>query len=706
MVKFLLQVGDSTILNQGAVTKSQVLVVEELTPQEKLTLFLKVREHENEDRSKLSSFLKFIPPFPLDVSVAAYHIKGTHNSFDEYLKCLEAKNENILPPTDTSNYDKTRHQIIACSVDQMLAKRKEFAGLLFLLCVVDSQDVPKSLLEKHCDLAIVELFIQHMAQASLLTYRDTTKTAVLSMHRSIQKNILDYLQHITPVEKQKIYLYQILKTFEDYTQPMIENIDIPKMRDFSRHLVAVLNKKILVDSDVRAFLQSVLGILYCEQGDYVTAQQLLEESYTHLIRSTQSLFHARVLRAMTYMGIVERTLGNHKLAKVLLEKSTRLYDKISTSNKFEHATALCHLAYVYQLTDGFEKTKETIEKAINLYLTHSGKSLGYALAIADLAACYFNVGDYSKSKEYRENSLLLTKKLCGNSHVKVFLINGLLGMDYKGLGNYNKALTTLMDSYVGIKKYYPDHFSLLSATLGRIGDTYRLLGLSKQAEEFLKQSIQISGNYFGPEHVHTDRHVICLSQLYTELGYYRRAEELLTGVLERYASHFGIDHEKTVFVLNQLALVYTELGHYQKAKIYFEKSLTLYAKKYGKNHVDYAIPLKELGRFYTLTKDFNTAELLLKKALFILEKNNHPECFRCLEYLGDLFEKQAKLSHTSQKEYQQQNEKAYDFYQKALIIVRRQFPNESVYTGRIKEKMNILIRFKKQRSGFKKQGGR
>ncbi|MDI9635807.1 hypothetical protein QM565_08415 [Geitlerinema splendidum] len=37
-------------------------------------------------KEEVNAFLKFIPPFPLDVSVAAYYIKSTHLTYEKYLK--------------------------------------------------------------------------------------------------------------------------------------------------------------------------------------------------------------------------------------------------------------------------------------------------------------------------------------------------------------------------------------------------------------------------------------------------------------------------------------------------------------------------------------------------------------------------------------------------------------------------------------------
>ncbi len=698
--KILMTTRNQNIVSQGLVEHSHIIAVDELTAKEKFDLFQRIQGKDTQKPDKpLSDFLEKIPPFPLDVSVAAYFIKNTKNSYGTYLERLQQRQlpekdlDTILPPGDLSNYQKTRYQIIACTIDQILSKHNAFASLLFLVCMVDSQNISKYLLTQLCAPLVVDSFIREMAQASLLTYHanTNTNTATLFMHRSIQQNIWEYLCHKIPQQQKQQYIDSVIEMFEKHCATLLEKTDSEQMRAMIRHLNACLSKSNHQHNNLNRYtLQSLLGSMYCELGNPTSAKNFLEPTLDGFEAYYKNTNHIRLARTLAYLGITERSLGNYQKAKLLLEKSINMYHQLPLYNKLEQAIILSHLSCIYRFTNEIEKAKKTIVNSINLYNQHGRNTLGFSLALSDLASIYFNMGDYPKAINYHLQSLLIIKKLYGQNHFKTLLITGLLGMDYRRVGNYKKSLDAFKISYEGLKKHHADNLEIIIFTT-KFGEMYRIYGQYEQAKKFLVEGFELSKKYYGTAHIHTYWAAIPLSQMYIDIGDYKKAQTLLEESFREYCRHFGADHEKTINMFQQLAVLYTHLGLYQKAKTYFEKSLQAYAKRYGKNHVDYALVLKDFGWFNVINSNFDIAEQQLKEALLILQKECHPESYRCFEYLGDLNNKKTHIiPMTDPSKLKQLKKQALFFYNKSLTIIQTQFPQNSAHSTRIRNKINSL----------------
>ena len=99
----------------------------------------------------IEEFLKEIPSFPLDVTVAAYYLKETGMSFGAYL--AEIRRHNVAFDTlqgdileNANEYSKTRYSIITLSVKSIMRVHSEYQELLLFISLLDSQNIPKELL--------------------------------------------------------------------------------------------------------------------------------------------------------------------------------------------------------------------------------------------------------------------------------------------------------------------------------------------------------------------------------------------------------------------------------------------------------------------------------------------------------------------------------------------------------------------------------
>lgn len=697
--RILITTRNDHIKDNHHIQKQAVVPVTALDAQEQMTLFRKILHsiHDMETK-KIESFLTHVPPFPLDIAIAAQYIKTTGISYDDYLKNLSRisdafeKTQHVLVKKMTS-YDKTRYGIIGCMMKDLLTAHPEFTGLLLFTSVIGSQNIPKSLLALYADQAQVSQFIAEMCTYSMFSYHAKNQHHVgdLSIHRSMQHNILIYLRQVLNLKEQQEIFDQIVQTLERYCEPMIERADVAAMRHITYHLQSLLEKSEILDNPHhQGRIELILGDIYGGLGDPVPAKTLLYTSVNHLsdhltLCDKKDKKHASsqraLVRALTRTGSAEKDCANYEQAKTLLEQSLRLQDHpgIGDAEALELALTLCNLSYVYRFTTEYDKAKVAIDRCIALYKKYDPHGLNYALALSELALFYnYSNGDYKQAIAYRLESLAMVEKLCGPTHLKTIWVRGLLGMDLRGAGRYQEALTVFKASYDIYKERYAASFYHIFWITSNVGSTYRLLGCFAQAKPFLMNACCIAKKYFGEEHIHTHWIHIALSQLYLETGHAKEAQCLLEASLKAHSEQFGPAHYKVGSILHVLGLVYTELGLYEQAKDCFERSLIIYEKKYGRHHSDYAIILKDYGRFYGIHGDFDTAHKLINEALVVFQKENHPEAYRCFEYLGDLYAKQGKKAD------------AQVAYQSALLILQAQFPKESMHSVRIMKMLQAI----------------
>src|SRR3990167_7561325 len=168
---------DKNIQNNSYI--SSMIEVTELSAQEKLDLFVKImsngkpEQYTSQQKEKARAFLQHIPPFPLDVSIAAYYLKTTNVSYEKYLdhikiphKDFTAIQENVIK--EATDYTKTRYGIITLSLDNLIEADSDFASLLLFISLLNDQNIPIDLLNTYKNDIIVDNFIYHLKKYSLM----------------------------------------------------------------------------------------------------------------------------------------------------------------------------------------------------------------------------------------------------------------------------------------------------------------------------------------------------------------------------------------------------------------------------------------------------------------------------------------------------------------------------------------------------------
>ncbi|MDO8260801.1 MAG: NB-ARC domain-containing protein, partial [Candidatus Magasanikbacteria bacterium] len=171
--RVLITTRNSHIKCTDIIKLDNVLTMDALSDQETLTLFTRIRFQQEplqllkKVREATGCFLKHIPPFPLDVSVAARYLSNQQLTYAAYLIELERQNKKFYNTQEvflqeTSEYSKTRYSIIALSLKHIIETDKNFTDCLVLMSLINAEHIPQDLLKQQQSQSIVDRFLYEL----------------------------------------------------------------------------------------------------------------------------------------------------------------------------------------------------------------------------------------------------------------------------------------------------------------------------------------------------------------------------------------------------------------------------------------------------------------------------------------------------------------------------------------------------------------
>jgi tetratricopeptide (TPR) repeat protein len=655
--KIIITTRDSNVQNNSHIR--DVLHIGELTQDQKTDLFLKILNKGDvnhllfSQKEEIQQFLTKIPPFPLDVSLAAYYLKSTHVPYKQYLSRLNEMNEdfsiiqeNVLK--EASAYTKTRYSIVTLSLKHLLDRHKDFRYLLLFVSLLDSHDIPRDLLTLYKSDTVVDDFIHHLKKYSFIisVTSFSSLSPTLSIHRSVQDLSLHYLVKVLNLEKDVQPLKLMAHVLEEYVERGIKKEDISKLKIIVAHCERfLLHDSRLLNDNIKGQIKSKLGCIYYYLGNYVNAEKILKESMTYL-NEKEGSNDLLLVQCLTYLGIVYKNLGDYEKAKNTLEQSLLILEKQPTENYSELAWVLANLGDVYKEIGNDTKAKGLLEQSLIIYREHSPQNyVGISRALSYLGVVYRNLGEYEKAKDSLEWGLEIYRNHVSKDNPRVARMLANLGKTYQHLENYRKA------------------------------------------KDLLEQSLGIYRKHFTENHIDVAWILMHLGELYGSLSNYEQAQNLLEHSLSIYEKYFPKNHIDIARIHFYLGNIYKKQAHYKKAKNFLERSLKIHKKHYGNDHIETVRILRSLGIVYLTEGNLETAENLMIKALDSLHKSNSPEIYVILEDLAKLYLRKSFLAEYKGDLQQSQafKNKAFEFLTQALGIVEVHFSESYPHIPRNQE---------------------
>jgi tetratricopeptide (TPR) repeat protein/DNA-binding CsgD family transcriptional regulator len=641
------------------------IYINELDSKDKLSLFLKIMNSDNgrndfyKSTSQTEEFLKQIPPYPLDVSLAAYYLKATSTSYIDYLHQLEKYPKEFLDLEkdvfrSKNDYQKTRYSIITLSLSEILKAHKDFKELLLLICLLNSQNIIKQMLDSHKGVVVADNLMFHLKKYDLIKDSHMSRFQSLptfSIHRSTQNISLAYLKEILNLKENRQLTEPIIASVIDYLNMAIDKEEFLKLPILLGHCEAILSHEDILDNVSKNLIYCELGCIYFYIGNKGKSRRFLDLGYNEIIKINE-VQQVRFIKVLSHMGQVYRRFGDYEKATVLLNMSLKTIQKHSPHNHKEIAQILTYLGIVYR-----------------------------------------DQGNYISARKLLENSLHIFQNQFPEDKINHAWVETYLGTVYKELGLLNEAQKLLEGSIFVYQSQFSDtNPDLIAWAKVYLGDVYREQGNYKNAHLQLQDGLNIYKQCVAKDHYDIGWTMSYTGRLYADMREYQKAKQILEESLIIYLKHFPDDHYEVAYTMNHLGRVCGILGDYQRALSLTNKSLRITRKHFGEDHFETARVLINLGKIYLKMGNIEEAQKLFYTSLNIYEHNPQSDMYLIFESLADSFLKIADRvkKNANTKQYDNARCHALEFLQKAIESLRALQDPYSIHHSRILSKLNNL----------------
>ena len=680
--------------------------ISDLTTSEKLALFTKIMEEDGKSLSDIASpeetlkFLEQLPPFPLDISMAAHYLLVTNISYSQYLEHLTSYNADFYllhqaVLKEVSDYDETRYRIISLTVKDLMDINPAFQELLLLISMLGSQNIPKKLLDSYENDTIADNFIYYLKKYSLINYDKVSPwkgSPSYSIHRSTQRIILAYLTTVLHIGNNHPYLQKIMQLLEAYSDETIDRYELKEMKALQHHLEKFLSHQQFLSPTVAGAIEGQLGHIYYKLGNYPVGKQLLKESLRKLL--IDSIKNSkRIAPLMVTLSSAHWDLGECKEAKTHLEKTIQIYKNYLPDKKGELARAIGYLGVINSELENFIEAEELLQTALKLYQTYIPRyHKGIAQALAYLGIVYRVRGKYDEGIEVLKQSLNIYKTYLPHKHISFAWALKNLASIYSKTGNYKEALTAFQESVHIYEEYLPDNHTEIAIIYAQIGNINRALGNYKLAKTLIERSLDIYKKHLPKTHILLAQSLGHLAHISRELGNYTEAKlyhEQSISICSENLSHHSL---KIAWAKMYLGNILARLGNFSEAHHALQSSLQVFEKNYGKNHLELARIGSYLGQFYLLKGDLEKAKIYLLNALKEFQKQSHTDAYIILEDLAQLYLEKFKKAEMNGNSLEAHNHKqqAVIYLKQALEITNRNLPEGNPMSQRIRNRLQCL----------------
>jgi tetratricopeptide (TPR) repeat protein/CHAT domain-containing protein len=303
-----------------------------------------------------------------------------------------------------------------------------------------------------------------------------------------------------------------------------------------------------------------------------------------------------------------------------------------SSTLFEYAKTLYRLKRyddaMIQFEAGIDRFQELNEPAAE------------ATVINDLAAAYFDAGDYRRAEPYFARALAIRKRVLGERHPHYATSLTNLALTYCAAGRHAAAEPLLRQSLSIKRESLGEKHPGYAASLGDLAKLYEDLGDHAQAEPLYRQSLKIAREVLGEKHPDYAWTLTRLGLLLIKMGDLSEAASLHQELLTIRKETVGEQSAEYATSLNYLAYIYAQMGNRAQAETYYEKALEISKKVSGKGHVDYAWSLSNLASLSADRGDYAFAERLYRQALDVFNTalgDQHPDYALGLNNLANLY---------------------------------------------------------------------
>lgn len=628
--------------------------IPELNQDESLKLFCMstnstgVMQHS--EKKELSEFIQKLPPYPLDIAIAARYIYATHTSREEYLKSFYHKSRNVefkKALHDDYNYTQTREDILNLTLTRLLKENPQYLGLLVVISALDSQNIPIDLCERFDRADIVQDFIRQLKKASLITVssKHSREKQGMYIHRTIQAYIVAWLRN-NPLIKETMLDEHLSKLVCLMEKTIHDNI---REENYERHLELIPHiNKLLTSSELSPQDKVILSAANtCMQID-------LEQMPISDLDTMKSFVSQLSLDPYSYRSMLTLSYYGY---------------------------SLCNFGR-------YLKALNIFEKCVDMLYEKYPESLEYYRVVRELGVFYRVIGRYREAQMYFDSCKKVFELFPKREREKAEII-AQIGLLLRDTGKYVEAEKLLRESVELISKKNPFLEKILQPYFW-LHTIYLELGYPKKLlEGFSNTSTTKAGILLLAETQRLGYNGVCEYHI----GNYEKARKILEDVYKTdLQTGYIQNYNSFKLCLPILGKVYIHFNRYKEARNVLETCLMYAEQLYGKNKFQNGRIMCYLGDLELAEGKLDLAENKMVQAYTLFKEVDHTDMYIPLESLAALYKERFENARKVQDIVGQ--EKCYEQYKKYLTetnkIIQERFPADSDHVKRITKKLKAL----------------
>lgn len=263
-----------------------------------------------------------------------------------------------------------------------------------------------------------------------------------------------------------------------------------------------------------------------------------------------------------------------------------------------------------------------------------------------IGVSYRGTGDYEKGLPYLERSLELGREIFGPEDSFSLQAQNSLAVSYGYAGHYKKALLLLEELLPVLQSTLgADHPTTLN-TMGHLAYAYGDLGQLEKAIQLLEEVVLHKEATLGPDHLETLISMDNLAMTYKAYGDLSKALQLSEDAFARFEAEFGLDHPGTLVSMNTLANIYLVAERLQDALPLMEESTNRSREMLGSDHPSVLASLNNLAMTYWASGQLQKALQMFEESLAIVRTKlgpSHPYTLGAMNNLAGAYRAAEKL---------------------------------------------------------------
>lgn len=508
--------------------------ISELNKLEKTKLFRKI-SHVNKD-DDVEKILDFLPPYPLDIRSAAYYIKTNNLSLEQYINALTSKfhidsdkfEKELLDLT--GSYKKTRKEIFALSVSNLINQDEEFENILFFISLINHQFIQIKLLKNFYNESSINDLIFHLQKNSFITNTvHKSDNSYISIHESFHEYLRKYFRD-KQIKNRDDFIIKYSSELERY----LKNINRPKTSDefveqakLLTHVKFFANNIANFTSYVPLTMMERLGVLLSRMGQFKDSEKVLLKCEKLLSKKNQKDLRARVKGAL---GSIYLITGENEKSEEYLKIYLNHFAQKYASERDRYLLALCHLSALYRTEGEYDEALKYVNLALDIAVdSNKYKWIYYVMGYKGMIYNYTK--EYDKAEKllstafeyFNEKNQMMHKAWIAHHYGHTLLLKK----------NYKKSIKYLRLSYDIHRKTYGDYYINTADIKSLVGLNSAYLGDTKKGIRLLEESLKVFQHHYKNDHYD-------LSYVYEYMGIVEDIRKNKDKAIEHYLKAYDV----------------------------------------------------------------------------------------------------------------------------------------------------------------------